>query len=102
MTIKANRIFRALAHEKRLQILSWLKDPVSHFPPQVDGDLIRDGVCVLRIAEKLGVKQPTATQHLRILADAGLVIATRIGKWTFFKRNEQMIKQLKAEISVLV
>jgi len=102
MTIKANIIFRALAHEKRLQILSWLKDPVTHFPPQVDGDLVRDGVCVLRIAEKLGVKQPTATQHLRILADAGLVIATRIGKWTFFKRNEPMIKQLRKEISVLV
>jgi DNA-binding transcriptional ArsR family regulator len=99
--MKANIIFRALAHEKRLRILSWLKDPVAHFPPQVDGDLVRDGVCVLRIAEKLGVKQPTATQHLHILADAGLVIATRLGKWTFFKRNEPKIKQLKKEISAM-
>ena len=97
-----SNVFRALAHDKRLQVLSWLKDPESHFPGQVDGDLVRDGVCVLRIAEKLGVRQPTATQHLRILADAGLVIATRIGKWTFFRRNEPVIAQLKKEISALV
>jgi DNA-binding transcriptional ArsR family regulator len=97
MTIRARRIFRALAHEKRLQILSWLKDPAAHFPPQVDGDLVRDGVCVLRIAEKLGVKQPTATRHLQILADAGLVVDTRIGKWTFFKRNDPVIERLKTE-----
>lgn len=98
MLVSNKKIFRALAHDKRLQVLSWLKDPASHFPPQVDGDLIRDGVCVLRIAEKLVVAQPTATQHLQILADVGLVIATRIGKWTFFKRNEEMLRQLKAEL----
>jgi ArsR family transcriptional regulator len=91
-------MFRALAHAKRRQVLAWLKAPAAHFPPQVDGDLVRDGVCVLRIAEKLGVRQPTATRHLQILADAGLVTATRIGKWTFFKRNETAIGRLKSEL----
>jgi ArsR family transcriptional regulator len=98
MTIRENRMFRALAHEKRRQVLAWLKAPAAHFPPQVDGDLVRDGVCVLRIAEKLGVRQPTATRHLQILADAGLVTATRIGKWTFFRRNETAIGRLKSEL----
>ena len=98
MSSQAKKAFRALAHDKRLQILSWLKDPQAHFPKQVDGDLVRDGVCVIRIAEKLGVKQPTATQHLQILADAGLVIATRIGKWTFYRRNEDLIAGLKSRI----
>ena len=28
-------------------ILAWLKDPQAHFPPQVDGDLVEDGVCVV-------------------------------------------------------
>jgi len=91
-------MFRALAHQKRRQVLAWLKTPAAHFPPQVDGDLVRDGVCVLRIAEKLGVKQPTATRHLQILAEAGLVTATRIGRWTFFKRNESAIGRLKSEL----
>jgi ArsR family transcriptional regulator len=98
MTMRENRMFRALAHERRRQVLTWLKAPAAHFPPQVDGDLVRDGVCVLRIAEKLGVRQPTATRHLQILAEAGLVTATRIGRWTFFKRNESAIGRLKSEL----
>ena len=38
------RAIRALANERRLQVLEWLKDPEEHFPPQVDGDLVKDGV----------------------------------------------------------
>jgi DNA-binding transcriptional ArsR family regulator len=87
----AAEVFRALASPKRLQILDWLRDPVSHFPPQRDGDLVDDGVCVLFIAEKLGVAQPTATTHLQALARAGLVTSKRIGQWTFYKRDETAI-----------
>ena len=65
--------FGALASHKRLQILEWLKDPEAQFPPQRDGDLVKDGVCVIFIADKLGVAQPTATAHLKTLARAGLV-----------------------------
>jgi len=52
---------RALANERRVRILDWLKDPVAHFPRQVDGDLAADGVCGLLIARKLRVSQPTAS-----------------------------------------
>ena len=38
-------IRRALANERRLLLLEWLKAPLEHFPPQVAGDLIEDGVC---------------------------------------------------------
>lgn len=88
-------VVKALANERRLQILAWLKDPRKHFPPQVDGDLVRDGVCGLFIAEKLGVSQPTASEHLRILTDAGLVRARRIKQWTFYKRDEKRIAEVK-------
>ena len=54
-------ILRALANDRRLQILEWLRDPRAHFPPQVDGDLVEDGVCGLLIARKLKVSQPTAS-----------------------------------------
>jgi DNA-binding transcriptional ArsR family regulator len=91
-------VFSALANDKRLQILEWLKDPVSHFPPQRDGDLVKDGVCVLFIADKLGVAQPTATAHLQKLARFELVTPKRVGQWTFYKRNERAIKALKREI----
>jgi len=90
-------VVKALGNEKRLQILAWLKDPRAHFRPQVDGDLVRDGVCGLFIAEKLGVTQPTASEHLRILVAAGLLRATRIKQWTFYKRDEKRIAELKRE-----
>src|ERR1041385_698845 len=82
---------RALANERRLRILDWLKQPRSHFPPQVDGDLVRDGVCAALIADKLGVSQPALSEHMRILVDAGLVRAKRIKQWTFYKRDEPEI-----------
>src|ERR671921_113278 len=87
---------RALANERRLQILEWLKDPEAHFPPQVDGDLVRDGVCGVLIAEKLGVSQPTVSEHLKVLAQAGLVSAKRVKQWTFYRRDEARIAKLKA------
>jgi ArsR family transcriptional regulator len=93
--ILAADTFRALGNERRLQILEWLKDPTLHFPPQVDGDLVRDGVCGVLIAEKLGVSQPTASEHLKVLARAGLVRPKRMKQWTFYKRDEARIKELK-------
>jgi DNA-binding transcriptional ArsR family regulator len=88
-------VFKALANERRLEILDWLKDPRAHFPPQVDGDLIRDGVCSLFIAQKLGVTPSTASEHLRILSQAGLVRGKRIKQWTFYQRDEQRIAEVK-------
>lgn len=87
---------KAISNERRLRILDWLKDPCAHFPPQVDGDPVRDGVCGLRIAEKLDVSQPTLSEHMRVLVQADLVIPTRIKQWTFYRRNEPAITALKA------
>ena len=91
--------FAALASPRRLQILDWLKSPRAHFPPQRDGDLVEDGVCVVFIADKLGVAQPTATTHLQALARAGLVASKRVGQWTFYKRDEAAIERLKERIT---
>lgn len=91
----AASVLKALANERRLEILDWLRDPEAHFPPQRDGDLRRDGVCGLFIAEKLGVSAPTASEHLRVLSQAGLVRGKRIKKWTFYKRDERRIREIK-------
>ncbi len=89
---------RALANERRLQILEWLKNPTKHFPPQVYGDLVRDGVCGVLIARKLRISQPTASEHMKILCQAGLTRPKRIKKWTFYKRDEAKIRQIKKAI----
>ena len=89
---------RALASERRLQVLEWLKDPRAHFREQVDGDLVEDGVCGLLIAEKLGVSQPTVTEHMKLLVEIGAVRARRIKQWTFYKRDEDRIHAIKSAI----
>ena len=89
-------VLRALANERRLQVLQWLKNPRAHFPAKVDGDLVRDGVCGLNLARKLGVSQPTVSEHLKVLSQAGLVSAKRVKQWTFYKRDEARIAKLKA------
>ena len=95
-------VMRALASERRLLILEWLKEPKAHFPTQVDGDLIKDGVCGVLIAEMLGVSQPTVSEHLKILSQAGLLQGKRIKQWTFYKRDESRIKELKRAIMAKV
>ena len=89
---------RALANRRRLQILEWLKRPAAHFPRQVYGDLVTDGVCGVLIARKLKVSQPTISEHMRVLQAAGLVSGKRIRQWTFYRRDERAIRALKREL----
>ena len=89
---------RALANERRLQILEWLREPRKHFREQVDGDLVDDGVCGLLIAEKLGVSAPTVSEHMRVLTAAKLVRVKRIKQWTMYRRNEAAISAMKRAI----
>lgn len=92
-------LVKALANNKRLLVLDWLRDPQAHFPPQRDGDLIRDGVCSLFIAEKLGVSQPTCGAHLKVLSRAGLIHGTKIKQWVFYRRDENRIAEAKESLS---
>lgn len=92
-------VLRAIANGRRRQILEWLKDPERHFPPQVDGDLIKDGVCSVFIARKLRITPPSASEHLNLLASAGLIRARRIKQWTFYKRDERALRRLKVLLS---
>ncbi len=93
------RALRALANDRRLLILRWLKNPRRHFPAQIDGDLVADGVCGVLIAEKLGVSQPTVSEHLRVLSQAGLLRGKRIKQWIFYKRDEDRIAELREIIA---
>src|SRR4051794_9891859 len=91
-------VIKALANERRLAILEWLKTPRAHFPPQVDGDLVKDGVCALLLAEKLEITQATLSEHMRVLVQAGLVVPKRIRQWTFYRRDEARIRVIKADL----
>lgn len=94
-------ILKALSNEKRLQILEWLKEPEKYFTsPEAEGaSLEKEGVCVSQLHQKLNVTQSTASQYLSMLHRAGLLKATRKGKWTYYKRNEEVIKELSNYIA---
>jgi DNA-binding transcriptional ArsR family regulator len=92
-------LIKALSSEKRQLVLEWLRDPVANFPPQRDGDLVKDGVCALFIAEKLGVSAPTCGEHLRLLTQAGLIRSKKIKQWVFYRRDEDRIAQAKETLA---
>ena len=95
-------ICKALSNETRLNILKWLKTPDKHFPPQggsLDGDIdLKGGVCVSSIQAKAGASQSTVSNYLDMLQRAGLLLSERHGKWTYYRRNEEVMNQLSEYI----
>lgn len=86
---------KALASEARYAILEWLTDPDAIFPHQVTGKPSEIGVCVTLLTEKLGMAQPTVSRHLELLRRAGFVTADKIGRWSFYRRDEAAIADYK-------
>lgn len=91
---------QALASEKRLLILKWLKDPASYFKANQPYDE-EEGVCGLYIAQNLGISPASTSVHLKVLTQAGLVRGLRVGKFTYFRRVEAAIAALAVQIAGL-
>jgi len=87
-------IFKALANEHRLLIMHYLKNPTAYFSHETDVDMTEHGVCVGEIQRVLGLTQSTTSHYLTMMSKAGLVTPTRIGKWTYYRRNEAAIQEL--------
>jgi len=88
-------VFKALANPVRLQVLQWLRDPERHFPAEeAIADPHEVGVCVSHIQAKTGLAQSTVSAYMASLQRAGLVHATRVGKWTHYRRDEERIAQI--------
>lgn len=90
---------KAVASAARLSILEWLTEPDLHFADQVTGKPSEIGVCVTLLTEKLGMAQPTASRHLELLRRAGFLNVNKIGRWSFFQRNEATVADYKEWIS---
>ena len=98
-------ILKALSNETRYNILKWLKHPDEHFGPQPhfpNDDEFKGGVCVGDIQERAGLAQSVVSNYLLMMQKAGLLESKRIGKWTYYRRNEKMIRkfieQMKKEL----
>ena len=91
--MRLETIHKALGNEARMNIMKWLRDPDSTFRPHKDGSDFSNGVCVKLLQEHSGLSQSTTSLYLSTLQRCDLVIATRIGKWTYYKRNEDTIRK---------
>jgi ArsR family transcriptional regulator len=78
---KKSKVFKALADENRLRILSLLA--------------ARE-MCVCEVMVALDLTQPTASHHLRILENVGLVKDKKKGKWVFYRvSNQELVENVR-------
>jgi DNA-binding transcriptional ArsR family regulator len=96
------QVLKALNNPTRLKILEWLKNPVEEFPPHESGLGFENGVCVAYIQEKAGISQSTASQYMSILYQAELVISHRVGKWTYYRLNEEKTNQFLRQLEITI
>ena len=83
---EAVRVFKALGDEKRLRILS----------------LLRQGErCACVLLEHLNLSQPTLSHHMKVLGNCGLVTSYKDGKWQHYSINCTRFREFKNYISSL-
>ena len=97
-------VCKVLSNETRFNILLWLKDPKRNFPPQgehLSGEIdLQGGVCAGSIFQKTNIAQSTVSHYLDMMQRAGLLESERHGKWTYYRRNEEMIRALREYIDM--
>jgi DNA-binding transcriptional ArsR family regulator len=54
-----------------------------------------DKVCVTDLAKMLGITQPAASQHLKVLRHIGILDARKEGNYTYYTFNREVMEQLK-------
>ncbi|WP_248796445.1 ArsR/SmtB family transcription factor [Pseudomonas sp. MWU13-2105] len=87
-----NETLKILSSPMRRMVLTWLKDPQASFQGYSQiYDFSVYGVCASHIQDKAGLSQPATSLCLKALSDHGLVVATKVGKWTYYKRQEQQL-----------
>lgn len=59
-------------------------------------------VCSCALEAPLGKSQPTISHHTRILADAGLIVGERRGRWTWWRVRPERLNELARILTVSV
>lgn len=77
------RKFKALADEKRLEILLELSK--------------RGETCVCDLTATFNISQSKLSYHLKILFDAGFITKETRGTWSYYDINEETVNHLLSE-----
>ncbi len=76
-------VFQALADPLRLRFLEML--PRAETP---------EPISVCDLAKRLGISQPNASHHLKILRSAGLIRCHRCGGCSYYRVDPERVKQI--------
>ena len=79
------RVFAALGDPVRLRLLSLVAQA--------------DEVCSCDLEAPLGKAQPTVSHHTKALADAGLIVGEKRGRWMFWRVVPERMAALRAALS---
>ena len=96
-TAELDEMIKALSHPVRRDILNWLKQPELFFADQQHP--LSFGVCAGMIDQKTGLSQSTVSAHLATLQRAGFISSTKVGQWSFFKRNDAVIQAFLSRLN---
>lgn len=77
--------FAALADPVRLRLLSLVA--------------AADEVCSCDLQAPLGKAQPTISHHTSALADAGLIVGDRRGRWVYWRAVPERVAMLRAALA---
>ena len=78
------RLFAALSDPVRLRLLSLVA--------------AADEVCSCDLQAPLGKSQPTISHHTRTLAEAGLIVGERRGRWVWWRVVPERLAALQAAL----
>jgi DNA-binding transcriptional ArsR family regulator len=77
---RAANMLKAIAHPTRIAILNYLEDGQKR--------------TVTEIHKKIGIEQSTASHHLGILKDKGVLVVSREGKNSFYSIRHNKLSTL--------
>lgn len=81
--------------ESRVSVLGAVSDPIRL---SILDELRRDQRCVCDLQELLDVAPNLLSYHLRILREAGLVAATRWGRWVDYRLTRDAATVMRAAL----
>lgn len=79
------QIFKALGDQTRLEIILMLSRA--------------EKMCACKILEKFEITQPTLSHHMKILSECGLVNTQKVGKWSHYSLNRELISDFRQFIN---
>jgi ArsR family transcriptional regulator len=86
LAIELSAAFAALADPVRLRIFSMIAAAGTE--------------CSCNLVDPIGKSQPTISHHTKVLAEAGLVVGEKAGKWINWSVVPERIEQLRAALAV--